>query len=140
MNNREKGAAFAKKVRRYLENSGCVLMPEYSVAVRLGTRQHKQHRFDFGNASLLVECKYYDWTSGGNRPSAKISTLNESMLYFVAAPTQFRKMLFVAQTTGIGERNETLAEYYVRRYSNLIPGDVEVWELNDKKLIARRVI
>lgn len=140
MSNWAKGNEFARRVGNYLRRNGHVVEREYAVDVGLATRPRKSHCFDFGNESLLVECKYYDWTAGGNNPSAKISTLNESMLYFLAAPWSFRKMLFVAETARKGvHRPETLAEYYVRLRAHLIPRDVEVWQLSSKRLGATRV-
>jgi hypothetical protein len=89
---------------------------------------------------MLVECKYYDWTEGGNNPSAKISTLNEAMVYFHSAPNTYRKVVFISKTERKGTRRpETFAEYYVRLYSHFIPDDVEVWEFDDPSLTARRI-
>ena len=140
MSNQAKGEEFARRVGRYLKREGYVVEREYAVNVGLVFRRRKSHRFDFGNESLLVECKYYDWTAGGNNPSAKLATLSESMLYFLAAPRSFRKMMFVAATARKGVRRpETLAEYYVRLRAHLIPRDVEVWELAAKRLTARRL-
>ena len=56
------------------------------------------------------------------------------MLYFLAAPKFYRKMLFISKTKKLGIRNhETLAERYVRTYGHLIPGDVEVFELDEER-------
>ena len=140
MSNQAKGEAFTRRVGNYLRRQGNDVETEYVVNVGLPTRPRKSHRFDFGNGTLLVECKYYDWTISGNNPSAKISTLNESMLYFLAAPRSFRKMMFIAETAKKGVRHpETLAEYYVRLRGHLIPRDVEVWELSSRRLIAKRL-
>ena len=37
----------------------------------------KEHRFDVVSADgdIIIECKCYTWTNGGNVPSAKMSTL-----------------------------------------------------------------
>jgi hypothetical protein len=140
MSNRERGDRFAKHVGQYLELQGFAVEPEFSVPVGLNSRNKKDHRFDFGNAGLLVECKFYDWTAGGNNPSAKISTLNEAMMYFHSTPITFRKMLFVSATEKKGVRTpETFAEYYVRLHKHFIPDAVEVWELNIETLNARQV-
>lgn len=117
---------------------GCSVKPEYSIEIGLPNRPSRAHKFDFGNETTLVECKDYDWTKGGNNPSAKISALNESMLHFIAAPSSFRKMLFLAETER--RRSDTLAEYYVRQKDHLIPDDVEIWELSSDgsaKLVDR---
>jgi hypothetical protein len=87
---------------------------------------------------LLVECKYYSFTDGGNNPSARIATLNEAMVYFYSAPVSYRKMLFIPQTTKKGVRMpETLAEYYARLYRHFIPDGVEIWEFDEKSGEAR---
>ena len=99
------GEAFAGRVGQYLERMGYRVTQEYSVEVGLGSFRRKAHRLDYGNKHLLVECKFYDWTAGGNNPSAKISTLNESMLYFHAASGSFRKMAFISKTGKKGVRN-----------------------------------
>lgn len=131
MSHREKGDAFAKRVGEHLCRKGKLVKPEYSVEIGFRTDSRKRHSFDFGNETTLVECKNYDWTKGVGIPSAKISTLNESMLYFLAAPSSFRKILFLAEKKRKGVRgSETLAEYYVRQQGHLIPDDVEIWELS----------
>ena len=87
---------------------------------------------------MLVECKSY--SPSPYAPSGKIATLNESMLYFLAARGKFRKMLFIAQAARIEiPESETFAEHYVRLYGPLIPRDVEVWELSGKRLTAKRL-
>ena len=141
MSNREKGDAFARRVGPYLERKGYRVKPGYSVEIGLWNLRKKAHRFDYGSKSLLVECKFCDWTAGGNNPSAKISTLNESMIYFHAAPSSFRKMAFISKTGKKGIRNpETFAEHYVRLYGHLVPDDVEVWEFDAKSLVAKQLL
>ena len=52
------------------------------------------------------------------------------MYYFLVAPPGFRKILFVLRDMS-ERRQETLAEYYIRTYRHLIPGDVEIWEFDE---------
>ena len=138
--NRRKGAEFAERVRVHLESLGIEVEPEYSVGVGVNRSRTKARRFDWGNGSVLVECKAYDWTAGGNNPSAKLTTVNEAMLYFLAAPQHFRKMLFISATReSAGRRPETLGRYYVRTYAHLIPEGVEVHELEPHSLKAVRL-
>jgi hypothetical protein len=140
MSNQERGNQFAKLVGQYLALEGHKLKPEYSIDVGLNIRRKKAHRFDFGNETLLVECKFYDWTKTGNSPSGKIATLNEAMMYFHSASPQYRKMVFIPTTRKNGVRNpETFAEYYVRLHGHFIPDDVEVWELNVEQLSAQKI-
>lgn len=138
--NRHKGAEFAEHVRAYLKSQGLDVDPEYEAEVSINRVHRKMRKFDWGNESVLVECKAYDWTASGNNPSAKLTTANEAMLYFVGAPESHRKMLFLAATgRRSGRRAETLGEYYVRTYAHLIPDDVEVHELNPDSLSARQL-
>lgn len=140
MGNREHGAAFARQVGQYLAHQGILVKPEFSVEVGLNSRHKKAHRFDYGSTSVLVECKFYDWTVSDNNPSAKLSTLNEAMMLFYAAPSAYRKMLFIAKTAKKGVREPaTLAEYYVRLFKPFIPDDVEIWELDTASLTASRI-
>ena len=141
MSNREKGDSFSKKVGEYLRKQGFDLQPEYLVEVGLNSRIKKPHAFDHGNNSLLVECKYYSWTKGGNNPSAKIATLNETMVYFHATPNSFLKKLFISKTDKKGVRRpETLAEYYVRLHRHFIPDNVEIWEFDFISEEARQIL
>ena len=140
MSNLQRGADFAASVGKYLASTGIQVAPEYSAKVGIGSKAAKNHRFDFGNSETLVECKCYDWTAGGNNPSAKISTLNEAMMYFHSTPASFRKMLFLPKTEKKGVRNpETFAEYYFRLHGHFIPTSVEVWELDTLNNFGRRL-
>jgi len=140
MSNRERGNLFARRVGEYLEKAGHRVRAEYSALVGINLRHKKPHCFDYGSEYLLVECKFYDWTVGGNNPSAKISTLNEAMIFFHGVSGAYRKMLFVSKTEKKGVRQpETFAEYWVRLNKHCIPDDVEVWELDDASLTARQL-
>ncbi len=48
------------------------------------------------------------------------------------APKGYRKILFVLKDYSV-RRRETLAEYYIRTKSHLIPTDVEIWEFDENK-------
>ena len=138
--NSAKGRTFEDLVGKYLVECGDIVQPGYAVEVGLNRSQRKAHKFDWGNNALLVECKAYTWTRGNNNPSAKISTLKEAMLYFMAAPQSRRKMLFIRKTEGrTMTSDETLGEYFVRLYGHLIPEDVEVHELDDNDLSVRQI-
>lgn len=138
--NKQKGEGFTGRVHDYLKSDGQSVSREYAVEVGLNSLHKKNHRFDLGNESLLVECKAYDWTESGRIPSAKLATANEAMVYFFTASEAFRKMMFFAETERKGKRNlETLGEYYVRQYLHMIPEDVEVWELDSAGVTARQI-
>lgn len=139
-NHHQKGAAFARRVREYLQSEGLDLQPEHRVAIGVNQTQKKFHKFDWGSNSLLVECKAYDWTKAGHVPSAKLTTVNEAMLHFLGAPKTYRKMLFMLATEKRPKRiSETLADYYVRMNGHLIPDDVEVYEFDADKGLARHL-
>lgn len=98
----------------------------------------KNHAFDLGceKEKVLVECKSHKWTApNDNIPSAKLTVWNEAMYYFLVAPTGYRKILFVLRDYS-EKRRETLAEYYIRTYSHLIPDDVELWEYDESNQLA----
>lgn len=140
MSNVARGYEFASAVAKFLETLGLNVEREYSVQVGIGSKSTKHHRFDFGSPEVIVECKCYGWTEGGNNPSAKISTLNEAMMYFHSTPATYRKMLFLPKTLKSGARNpQTFAEYYVRLHGHFIPAAVEVWELDADTGQARQV-
>jgi len=55
---------------------------------------------------------------------------NEAMYYFLLAPRNYRKILFVLRDYS-DKKEESLAAYYWRTYSHLIPQGVEIWEYNE---------
>ena len=139
--NPAKGRNFEQHVGQYLKQNGLEVFRDYEVEVSINSRHKKLHKFDWGSDALLVECKAYNWTEGGNSPSAKLATANEALLYFIAAPKSYRKMLFMPETGKTGKLNPaTLVEYYVRRYGHFIPDDVEVYELKNESDLAARLV
>lgn len=135
--NTEAGRAFEKVARLYFLETGISLQVAFLVPV--GFKVKRSHRFDFGSETppILVECKSYTWTSGGNSPSAKIRSLNEAMLLFSVAPSHYRKILFMLRHL---RKEESLAAYYVRTQGHLIGPDVEIWEFDLSEKKATRVI
>lgn len=95
ISNTHVGRQFEEAARRFFAETGISLQPGFSAPV--GVRVKKPHKFDLGtdDPPILVKCKSYTWTSGGNSPSAKIRGLNEVMLLFSVAPNHYRKILFV---------------------------------------------
>lgn len=127
VSNTHAGRDFQGAVERFLARQGLVLDREFPVAV--GHAVKKLHRFDLGSNTppILVECKSYTWTSGGNSPSAKIRGLNEAMLLFSVAPSKYRKLLVMLRHL---RREESLARNWLRNHGHLVPPDVEIWELD----------
>lgn len=130
ISNAQVGRDFEQTATAILARQGVHVEHNFAVEVGIGPIR-KRHSFDLGsdNPPVLVECKSHRWTTGGNVPSAKLTVWNEAMYYFACSPKGFRKILFVLrderETTG-----ETLAQYYVRVNSHLIPENVEIWEFD----------
>ena len=110
------------------------LQPEIGVDGRA-----KAHSFDLadGGKRVIVECKSHTWSETWNVPSAKMTTWNQAMYFFYAAPRDYRKTLFVLRHHN-PERHQTLAEYYIKTNCHLIPDGVEVWEFDEETAKAER--
>ena len=125
VSNTHAGRDFERAVQSFLASEGLTLTPEFAVPV--GHQRVKPHRFDLGSGDppVVVECKSYTWTSGGNSPSAKLRSLNEAILIFSVTPPRYRKLLVMLRHL----RGETsLAAHYIHSQGHLIPSGVEVWE------------
>lgn len=128
--NAQVGKDFELEAQRFFEAQGLKL--NLNVKIPVGVESvKKDHAFDLGclDTKVLVECKSHTWTAGTNVPSAKLTVWNEAMYYFLASPPEFRKIMFVLRDYS-EKRMETLAEYYLRTYSHLVPIGVEFWEFN----------
>jgi hypothetical protein len=124
--NPKKGSDFEEVAQRYFESIGIKLTHHFGLSIGF-ENQKKEHKFDLGssNPPILVECKSHTWTETGNAPSAKLSVWNEAMLYFIAAPKEYRKMLFVLNNE---KKGISLAKHYMQRYGYLVPKDIEILE------------
>lgn len=100
----------------------------------------KEHRFDLVSEDnqIVIECKNYKWTEGNNIPSAKLSTINEAVLYMRNLPDKTHKILTLKKDVRPSTA-ESLAEYYCRINGHLL-NDIEVWEIDsvDSIRILRR--
>jgi len=136
ISNTHVGREFELAAATYFAKIGIILVPEFIAPV--GYKVKKPHKFDLGseNPPILVECKSYTWTSGGNSPSAKIRSMNEVMLFFSVAPSDFRKILFLLKHMRNGI---SLAGYYVKTQGHLIGPGIEVWEFDLDAQNAERV-
>lgn len=139
ISNAQVGNDFELLVQRFLAAGGIELERNHSVYVGV-SELRKPHAFDLGCATKkwLVECKSHRWTSGHNVPSAKLTVWNEAMYYFHAAPTDYKKVLFVLKDLRRGT-GESLATYYLRTYEHLVPAGVEIWEYDEETHNALRV-
>ena len=124
------GSLFEVEVAAALTNMGWRLVP--SVGIGIGSPP-KPHRFDLADqtARVAVECKAFTWTSGGNMPSAKITTAREAVLFLQWLPVDWTKILAMSQSVRPRYR-ESLAEYFVRLNDHLL-GDVAVIEVADQQ-------
>ena len=136
--NSQVGRDFEAAAKAFFARQGLHLTP--GVAVPIGLAGRKAHNFDLGDekARILVECKAHTWTEGGNVPSAKLTAWNQAMFFFHVAPGDYRKILFVLRDFS-KKRNQTLAEYYMRTNSHLIPDGVEVWEFDEQRKTGRQL-
>ena len=94
---------------------------EVPIPVGVVGSEKKDHKYDIANndCSIVIECKRYTWTETGNVPSAKIRSLNEALLYLHLLDDSCYKVLAMIRAEH-PKRDQTLAEYYVKNYYNLI--------------------
>jgi len=126
------GKEFEKAVMEFFTTQGLIL--QKNISVDIGINEKRPHNFDLGNLTekILVECKSHTWTEGGNVPSAKMTTWDQAMYFFHVAPKGYLKIFFVLKDYS-EKRRETLAEYYIRTKSHLIPNGVEIWEFDESQ-------
>lgn len=132
ISNAQVGRDFEAVTHKYfLEVEGINLQKCFPLEIGVEAKK-KPRQFDLGleEPAILVECKSHRWTETGNMPSAKVTVWNESMFYFHIAPNHYRKVLFVVRDVH-ARRTESLAEYYVRNYSHLIPPGVSIIEFDE---------
>ena len=136
--NTKVGRDFEAEAQAFFAQQGLHLTP--GVTVEIGINGRKAHDFDLGDKQekVLVECKAHTWTEGGNVPSAKMTAWNQAMYFFHAAPSGYRKILFVLRDFS-QRRNESLGAYYIRTNPHLIPADVEVWEFDQRRGTAKKI-
>ena len=132
------GKEFERAAKGFLTTQGLHLQKD--IPSSIGINGKKPHNFDLGNLDekILVDCKSHTWTEGGSVPSAKMTTWDQAMYLFYAAPSGYRKIFFVLKDYSL-KRQETLAEYYIRTKSHLIPKDVEIWEFDENRNLAERI-
>lgn len=142
VSNAHVGRDFEALARKTLAQHEIIVEPEFAVPVGISSLK-KPHKFDLGSNSpkVIVECKSHKWTKGNNVPSAKMTVWNEAMYYFSISSSEYRKIFFILKDKRLSTK-ETLAQYYLRTYSHLIPSDVEFWEYDQNEqavLIHKRV-
>ena len=133
--NKKKGDGFRDLAMPILEKElNTILKPDVKISIG---EPKTEHAFDLANEnkSIVIECKNYTWTKAGNVPRAKISTINEAVLYFSFLDANVRKILCLKKSVH-PKRQETLAEYYVRAYGHLLR-DITVYEIDDDKKLKK---
>jgi hypothetical protein len=135
VSNSHVGREFEQAAKAFFATTGVLLSPNFSVPV--GYLKKKLHKFDLGSEEppILVECKSYTWTSGGNSPSAKIRGMNEVMLLFSVAPVHYRKILFILRHL---RKEVGLAEHYIKNQGHLIGPGIEIWDFDLEAMHAER--
>lgn len=129
--------------RKFQELSDKLLRSYFNVSfsldkeIKIG-QPPKPHRFDLvsQDGEIIVECKRYTWTKGGNPPSAKFATLNEAVFYqsFIKGKEKF---IAIAKAP-LPNSNETLADYYFRKFGHLL-GKTILLEIDENKNKIRKI-
>jgi hypothetical protein len=137
--NTQVGREFEATARAFFSQQGLDLHSHFSLEIGFDGRS-KSHRFDLGDGDkrVIVECKSHTWTESWNVPSAKMTTWNQAMYFFRAAPSDYRKILFVLRHYS-PKCKQTLAEYYIRINRHLIPDGVEIWEFDATSSTAQQI-
>ena len=135
VSNSHAGREFEQAARAFFAATGVPLSPDFSVPV--GHLKKKLHKFDLGSEEppILIVCKSYTWTSGGNSPSAKIRGMNEVMLLFSIAPVRYRKILFLLRHF---RKEVSLAEHYIKNQGHLVGPGIEIWDFDPETMHAER--
>ena len=136
ISNTEKGKRFQFSAKGAVEQ--WVGLPfELEVKLPVGNPP-KLHAFDLASLDrkYVGEAKAFSWTQSGNNPSAKITTLRESVQYLQHLPKEV-KAFIVIKHSSYPRKKETLANYFVRMNHHLL-GSIAILELNeeDGKVVA----
>lgn len=123
------GREFEMLTKKWAENQfGCSFIIGQAVDIGIPPKPHK---FDLvsKDEGIVVECKCYTWTEGGNVPSAKLATLDEAILYMRSISRPAHKII-VMQYAWNEKKGVSLAEYFCEKKGHLLD-DISVWELKD---------
>ena len=138
MTNTFKGSKFEEVTKLLLEKYLQEKL-EKQKKIEIGFEEKREHKFDLGNSSYLIECKAFEWTAKNNNPSGKFSTLRETLYYFLLAPKEYRKILVLKKSRV--KNGKTVLDYFIKLNNHLIPQDVEIFEIDmDKKLLIKKDI
>lgn len=125
------GRDFENQVRKFMENDGYIFYERN--CIKIGFLDKKNHKFDLicekNNKKYLIECKSYYWRNGGDIPHGKIQGLNEAILYLIAAPENYEKVLIMKKTYS-DKKLQTLARYYYNNYKHFINEKIKLKEFD----------
>ncbi len=74
ISNAHAGKYFENEIFEYFKNSEFLLENNYILS--LGISSKKNHRFDLGNESTIIECKSHKWTESDKIPYGKLQAWN----------------------------------------------------------------
>ncbi len=127
--NLEVGKAFERLVKEWAElYYDCEFDSEKPV--RIGDPP-KPHKFDLVSIdeNIVIECKCYTWTEGGNVPSAKLAMLDEAILYLRSISFPAKKIIAM-RFSWDEKKKKSLATYFCEKKGHLL-GDISVYEFDD---------
>jgi hypothetical protein len=113
---------FEERVSHFAGNYFKKRFAEHALDIGSG----KLHRFDLvsDDNSVVIECKSYNWTSGGNYPSGKVATLKEALFYFQNINAD-KKILAMHHREF--PNKELLIDVFFRQNRQIFR-DVEIWD------------
>ena len=132
------GKAFEKAVKKWaVDYYDCGFNEEQPVDIGNPARPHK---FDLvsQDSKIIIECKCYTWTDGGNVPSAKLATLDEAVLYLRSVTSSATKVIAMKKDYN-KKKGITLADYFCDKKGHLLE-DIKVVEFDEegKSCFARK--
>lgn len=126
-----KGIEFEKQVKIYLEDK---FSTEFKSAKFKIGNPAKEHKFDLVSEvqKIIIECKCYKWRKKNKVPCAKISTLNEAVLFMQNINPPYDKYLkvIILKKEYNSDKKKTLAQYYHDTYGCLAK-DIEIVEIDN---------
>lgn len=123
------GKQFQERCRQAFERT---FARTFDLDVGIQIAALKPHVFDLATPQrdIVAECKAFTWTIAGNIPSAKITTLRETVQYLRELSESIHRYLVIKHHRH-PKRKETLAEYFVRLNKERL-GPVNVLELPEE--------
>ncbi len=133
-----KGKAFQKQCAEILSHhfSTKFQFPERSLDIGNPPTPHK---FDLvsTDSHYVGECKSYSWTKSGGIPHAKIAHVNEEVLRLSHLPKETVRFIVLPKANR-PDKDETLADYYHRKYGHLLNG-ISIIEIDVENNTAREI-